>query len=415
MPTFNQTMRPCPFGFWDSDIAFQQDADNMITFVLRKTGEDVLSVELTKKMIWACLEEATREFNGMIIEYQFKSNLASVLGYPTGSVDQYGTNNINLTNFYLKQNLQFLDRMSEPYASMIGYGEQATYSGSIQLDIGRQDYDLYTELKDQTGQTLWSTQPSGAAGKMSVYEVWHVMPIQYVFNSNLASNFVAQGLPVESYIPDTRFYVLPVFEDVLRAGMLKTAQKIRRSHYSFRVAGGKIRLYPTPSNLVPGYNDKLWIRVGFRGSTLPQYDSTVMISGTMSTSVSPSDPKYDATIYGASNPANAPYGAIQYKSLNQWARNWIAQYTLALCKELLGLIRSKFKNFPIPGGELTLNGEDLVANGREDKKELLTGLKEKLEALSFDKLAELEANKAEQMVKQLSYVPIPPTYVFRIY
>jgi hypothetical protein len=416
MPSFNQVLSPCAFNFWTSNPLFAADADNMVVFVLRKLGEDVLSVELTKKMIWTCFEEATREFNGMIIEYQFRSNLASILGTPTGSVDNTtGINNINLTNFYVKQNLQFLDRMSEPYASMIGYGTQDTYSGSIQLSMGTQDYDINTELKDNSGNTIWSLQPPGSGGKMSVYEVWHVMPIQYVFNSNLASNFVAQGMPVESYIPDTRFYVLPVFEDVLRAGMLKTAQKVRRSHYSYRVAGNKIRLYPTPSNLIPGYNDRLWIRVGFRGSILPQFDSTMYVSGTATNPVPSTDTKYDATIFGTSNPANAPYGTINYSSLNQWARNWIAQYTLALCKELLGLIRSKFKNFPIPGAELQLNGEELVSNGREDKKDLMTGLKDKLEALSYDKLQEIEANRAEAMAKQLQFVPIPPTYALRIF
>ena len=36
MSTFNTTMNPCPFGFFDSDTAFQNDADKVVTFVLRK-------------------------------------------------------------------------------------------------------------------------------------------------------------------------------------------------------------------------------------------------------------------------------------------------------------------------------------------------------------------------------------------
>jgi len=43
MSTFNTTLNPCPFGFFNSDVAFQTDADKIITFVLRKLGEDVLS------------------------------------------------------------------------------------------------------------------------------------------------------------------------------------------------------------------------------------------------------------------------------------------------------------------------------------------------------------------------------------
>jgi hypothetical protein len=66
---------------------------------LRKLGEDVLSVELTKKMIWACFEEATLYFNAIMIEYQAKSNLAYLLGSPTGSIDPTtGKYQLNLVN-----------------------------------------------------------------------------------------------------------------------------------------------------------------------------------------------------------------------------------------------------------------------------------------------------------------------------
>lgn len=207
MSSFNTVLRPTPFGFYDSDSVFQKDADSMVTFILRRLGEDVLGVELTKKMIWACFEEATKEFNGIMVEYQTKSNLSSLLGVPTGSIDtQTNFSNINLSNTYIQQNLSFLNDLAAPYAAAIGYGQsQESYSGSIFLTNGRQDYDLYSELLDSNGIPLYDLQPSGSVTRLQIYEVYHFAPVQYVFNSNLASNFVANGLPVESYIPDTRF------------------------------------------------------------------------------------------------------------------------------------------------------------------------------------------------------------------
>jgi hypothetical protein len=53
MATFANTANPTAFGFFDEDTGFQTEADNMITFVKRKLGDDILSVELTKKQIWA--------------------------------------------------------------------------------------------------------------------------------------------------------------------------------------------------------------------------------------------------------------------------------------------------------------------------------------------------------------------------
>jgi hypothetical protein len=416
------TLRPTPFGFFDADPAFQADADKVVVFVLRKLGEDVLSVELTKKEIWACFEEATLAFNALMIEYQAKSNLTSLLGSPTGSLNnQTNFSQINLTNTYVRPTLEFLVRQAEPYAAEVGYGGiQDTYSGSITLTVGKQDYDLYTELKDESGTPMASLMPSGSTGKLKIHEVFHYAPIQYVFNSNLASNFIAQGLPVESYIPDTRFYVLPLFEDVLRAGMLEAASRVRRSHYSYKIAGRFIRIFPVPNNLVPSFNDKLWIRFSYPMSPAP----SLLITSSLSSSVTPSGSVNvfqtfpDGSIFGVSNPANVPFGLIDYKSLNPWARHWIYEYTLALCKELLGLIRSKFKNFPIPSGELQLNGDELMSQGREDMDKLLNGeggLRAILDGLSYSKLAEQEAEKADNIMKQMKMLPVPPEYIIRMW
>lgn len=407
MTNFINTTNPTPFGFYDASPAFQKDADKIIFFVLRKHGEDILSVELTKKMIWSCFEEATFNFNAQIIEYQTKANLAYILGTPTGSYVSGSANtaqmSINLTNTYLHPNLEFLIRQSEPYMEAIGLGQSAdTYSGSITAIDGKQDYDLTTDLVDANGVPLFNYMPSGSEGRMRVVEVFHYAPIQYVFNSNLASNFVASGLSMESYVGDIRFNILPVFEDVLRAGALKEAQRVRRSHYKYKISGRNIRIYPIPRETVGPVNNKIWIRVSFPSNPAPGMIMTG--SSGMYSNVS------DSTIYGVSNPANATFGLINYDTINPWAKNWIFEYTFALCTELLGRVRNKFKNIPIPGADLQLNGDDLIAQGREDKDKLLYGehgLSAKLDSLTYDKLAEMETNKAKQTMEQLSMVPMP--------
>ena len=62
MSTFVSTFRPTPFGFFDDDITFQADADKIIPYIKRKLGDDILSVELTKKQMWACFEESFLEY-----------------------------------------------------------------------------------------------------------------------------------------------------------------------------------------------------------------------------------------------------------------------------------------------------------------------------------------------------------------
>ena len=98
MSTFALTPNPTPFGIFDADLAFQRDADSMVVFVKRKLGDDVLSVELTKKQIWACFEEAVLEYSRLILEWKIKQDLINVLGTPTGS-----SGSVDLSAVYLRQ------------------------------------------------------------------------------------------------------------------------------------------------------------------------------------------------------------------------------------------------------------------------------------------------------------------------
>jgi hypothetical protein len=105
--------------------------------------------------------------------------------------------------------------------------------------------------------------------------------------------------------------------------------------------------------------------------------------------------------------SNIPFGVLSYSKINSMAKQWLRQYTLALSKELLGLIRSKFGSIPIPGGDLQLNGADLVTQGKSEKEALVTQLSEMLDSLTYDKIVEVDAARAENINKQLSFIPMP--------
>ena len=80
---------------------------------------------------------------------------------------------------------------------------------------------------------------------------------------------------------------------------------------------------------------------------------------------------------------------------------------MALAKELLGLVRSKFSQIPIPGNSLQLNGADLISQGREDQAKLKEELATLLDSLTYEKMLEGDAAKAESLQKLLKTIPIP--------
>lgn len=381
MASFVNTVGPTPFGFFDAEASFQSEADSVVTFVKRKMGDDVLSVELTKKEIWACLEEATVEYGTLVNQMQIKSEIANVLGMPTGSGD--------LTNKYPRRTMEYLNRQAEAYASAAdlggSYDDKMCY---IDLVGGQQDYNLYTDLIDAvSGSSVYSSQ--AVKSKLRVVEVFHFEPLaaqHFLLNASNMTNFLATNFNYESYVNSSVFYVLPVFEDTLRRMMLETAFRLRRSNYSYQIVGRNLRIFPIPvTDLQVG---RLYVRVALAQDPLnPSYQ--------------------DDSIYGVSGPQNAPYGVIPYNSITSAGQQWIRQYCLALCRELLGITRDKFKSIPIPGAELTLNGADLVQQGREDKDKMRTELREWLDNFTHDKIMEREASRAESIAKQMQYIPIP--------
>jgi len=96
------------------------------------------------------------------------------------------------------------------------------------------------------------------------------------------------------------------------------------------------------------------------------------------------------------------------------ARQWVRQYTLALSRELLGMIRSKFSTVPIPGGDLTLDGSDLKSTAKEEKEKLRADLKEMLDSMTYNKLIEVKAAEVDNLQKILKAVPIPMGRVITI-
>jgi len=371
---FENTSSPTPFGIYDSETEFISDADNIVTFVKRKLGDDILSVELTKKQIWGNFEEATLEYSSILNQYQAKSQLVNFLGYATGSMT-------GSEEKYIRENLEFLGRFAEPYAMEAGIGgSYNSLSGSIQLEIGRQDYNIYTELSGANGLLFDDTK-----GKIKIEEVFHYNPqaAYRFFDTTSAINYLNNEFSFESFTPETVFYILPVYEDILRGGQLDLSNRVRRSNYSYKINGTNFRIYPLPTT-----ETKLFLRIR-------QYPD-------------PLSPSYtDATVHGVSNMSNLPFGNVKYNRINSIGRQWIRSYTLAISMEQLGYIRSKFGSIPVPNAEVSLNGSDLINNGRTDRDGLKEKLREMLESMTYDKLMETQSTRSELIQKQLKYIPIP--------
>jgi hypothetical protein len=105
--------------------------------------------------------------------------------------------------------------------------------------------------------------------------------------------------------------------------------------------------------------------------------------------------------------SNVPYNNMVFSKINDVGKQWIRKYGLALCKELLGMIRSKYGAIPIPNAETTLDGDTLRAESASEKEILMTQLREMLEQTSRRALLEADKDEAEFLQEKLQKIPWP--------
>lgn len=371
-----------PFGVFDSDAQFQADADRNADFVRKKLGEPVMEVHLSSSQIYAAFEEACLEYSAMVNSYQAKSVLATFLGSPTGTLS-------GAENKYPLKTLALEAATADPFAAGANVNSMVpVYSGSVQMVPGQQSYDI-PGLLSSSGQ--WN-----GSGTIVVKEVYHKSPSQAYrfFGTTSGLNYLNNQMRFESFTPETLFYLLPVWEDILRGMQFKTSNTVRRSNYSFDLHANQLRLFPVPSEAMP-----LWF--SYSVVTNPTNVVSVPSTGSVATGAIV-NPQYD----GVANLSNIPFGNIQYSNLNSISKHWIRRMTLALAKEVEGLIRSKFTTVPIPNGDVTLNGPELVSDARGEMESLRAELKELLNETTYQALMEREAQMTQHLQETWKGVPM---------
>ena len=372
IPYFTPGMTP--FGTFDNDTDFQTDADKVADFVRKKLGEPVMQVHLSSTQIYAAFEEAALEYSSMVNSYQAKSVLSTFLGSATGTLT-------GGENTFVKASLALEENLADPIASEAGVNSSLTlFSASIMLTCGQQSYDIPAQLSS-SGQ--WD-----GIGHIRVRDVYHMTPMAAYrfFGTTSGLNYLNSQFKFESFTPETMFYMLPIWEDVLRGMQFKTSNTVRRSNFSFDMHGNCIRLYPVPQD---SYN--MWITYTVDPSPL---------------SLSGSDAANNSNLNGVSNLSNIPFGNIQYSALNSISKTWIRQMAAAFSKEIEGQIRSKFSTVPIPNGDVTLNGPSLITDARGEMDQLRTQLREMLEETTYQKLEEKNAQMAQNLLDVWKSVPM---------
>jgi hypothetical protein len=371
---------PTAFGFYDGDADFKTDADKVAIFCSRRLGYPIENVELQDLNFWTAFEEATTVYGNELYAYQVRENMLNLEGLPITTPV--------LNNTQITPNMGNIIRISEQYGTEAGVGGNVNwYSGSIVLTGSIQDYNL-----DE-----WA-QANGISGSnLEVKRVFYQgvpASADYYFAGGIGIGGSFGGFfgglgGVAGYGYGTNWFITPLSYNVGAIQQVELAQDILLSAFSFELINNKLRIFPVPTDADSGIN--IWFQYLLKDERLA--DSLASGSGANGAGL-------------VTNVSNVPYANPIYSQINSIGRAWIFEYTLALTKEMLGYVRNKYSQIPIPGAEVTLNGDTLTTSAQTTKDALIERLREYFDQTSRQAMLERRAAEADFSQNELNKTPM---------
>jgi len=177
---------------------------------------------------------------------------------------------------------------------------------------------------------------------------------------------------------------MPINYDLQKIQAIQLNDEVRRSAYTFELINNKLRIFPIPGDVNEGEHIRIeYIKKSERGLAYVSGSSGLI-----------------------SNVSNAPYSNPDYTKINSVGRQWIFDYTLALCKQTLGLIRGKYSTIPVPGDNVTLNANDLLSQSQNAKDALIERLRAYFDETSRKTLMERKKDESDFLRSELDNVPL---------
>jgi hypothetical protein len=372
-----------PFGLYDSDSDFRNDAPRTSVWVAKRLGYPIANIELDNQQIWACFEESVSEYSAQVNQFNLRNNLDILRGQPKNRVANYSQTLVD--GSFLPTAI----RMSQQYGTQAGVGGSTSIQKAyVDLTASVQIYDLMNQAVDTKTNKKFNEIFSGSSTVDVTKVFYEATPAitrffdPYSVGAQGTLNLMSE-LGFGNYSPAAQFLMMPLYEDILRMQAIEFNDQIRKSTFSFNIVDNKLEIFPVPSGM--GLS-----RIYFEYMSRDEFehDSQTIQADSLS------------------DYSDIPYDFIQYSNINEVGKQWIRKYTLALTKELLGAIREKYSSVPIPDGEVNLDGAALRSEAQVEKDALITQLRENLEEMSRKNVMENKAHESDHHQDMLRKVPL---------
>lgn len=350
-----------------SDLSITSSTVSSVTqWVVHRLGYPVVSVELDDSQLQYSFNEAVEQFSYYITEWAMRNNIANALGLPSSQ---------DFTLRFVRQDFEFSKSFTKSFSVQAGVGGDVPVNKDFfVLTGGTQDYYLPTGRV--ITEILWVEPVAIDRYLLDPYSNPHWSTTEFGF----------------AYMGNSLSYIVPVYWSLYNAQNFELRNRVRIGDFSYTLfpwSGGDSNpnhatLFPVPGDTHDGR--RVWYFY---------WDANDLN-------------KYDDVPEGAyvSNPADIKFSEIPYSAMNSWSQFWIKRFTLAIAKETLGRIRGKFGSLPIPDAEVQMDGDALLAEGREEQRQLIEELSDELDKIDYKQLLTDAAESAQSLNTQLSFSPL---------
>lgn len=358
------------------DIDDEEFAE-LYEYICTQLGAETVDVDLEPKEINILLRRATKTYLKEIYNWQVVNQFANILG---SSATQ------DFTNRFVRDNTIMAQRYANWFASMARVGGKTEWKKDyFVLENGRQIYNLANESGEpyepgtrKIHRIMWVSNPPVVGAR----------DLSRDYSQQNLWNFGQSGL---SYNNQNLSVLGQMFDIVLLTQSLKVRNKMLFSEFSYNISGDIVELVPMAGGSLNSVLNEMRVYYYY-------FDEADLQS------LEGSEGEANALI---ANPSQVGISFLKFSSLNDPAKAWIEEYTLALAKYTWA---SKLRHIKKTineekAYEIEFDYDSLLQEHQTDKEALIQELRDFLGKLDQDVLMQKKTEMVENAAKTNRFHP----------
>lgn len=379
----------------------QEEKEKIYDQFLAMMGYPLRKVELTPEIMDSLLEVAIGDYTEYIQNWLIEHQWQGILGKEVDNMDMAFALTV--------RDIDYMTRATYAYSKQVGLQSRGPWElkkDYVEIEAGRQVYEI--PAGREVNEVLWMTPPTTDMALLANFGGFDMG-----FGGGWAQMGKGSSGGAGGMGGNGGHYIAPAFDVLLSAGDFNLKNRMVRGDMVYKITAGSegkklLHLISTPGSKLSFGG----MGGGSQGNAGPGIGSIALRGCKVWYHY------YDTTPENVDEcrkdnpdiirmPNEVPLDKLEFESFNEPTKIFVRQLFVAHAKKALARVRGKFSGVVgPPGAERTMDYESLMSEGQDEQKELMERLNTRLDRLSTEKQYERAANEAENLNRQLKFIPL---------